>query len=831
MKYMKYCRRFTALLMGVIFVFNCAAAVSADDAPVVKINGEPLLSELTAVAAGNTAMIPLRAVFEKLGATVEWDAESECILCTRADAEIELKAAQGFAYINGTKTELSAPPIIHDGRTLVPADFVGKALNCRVDYNATVGVVSIDGQADYLPEVAPAGEMPKKEQIDEYIRRIFAESNATPPKLSEEELLQDSLPYKIISDGEVDFYPTADTYAQGGTSGATIHGAETVIAYKNYTSANLDTARKAFLKFDLSAYPYKTAHSAVLQLRTSYIQDGIVTETGVQEVKDLSWTEDSLCWNNMPTPDSKILGRCSQANTVCMPIKIDLTAFINDCLASGKTEFSICVQDLGNKNGRTEFSSREGAVPPTLTLKLSEEDSTAQAEKKYDYITMETRRTSTPRTGAYQPVQSRVLSSLRDFTPRDTKPELSKYGGDVSRKDVATGFFHVKKIGDRWWMVDPEGYLVMNIAMVNMQYGVTENEKIGQENVYGDNDAWAEGVTQLVKNELGFNAAGAWSNDAILRTVENPISYTKLIYFVTGYGDEIGKTYQDNGHKSFNNNVMPVFDPGFEVFCDRLAAKSIAPLKDDPYLIGWFSDNELPIDFNILDKYLKADASSPIYVYAYETAWEWLRQRHGEGATEADITGRDRMDFLEFVYDRYAYIVSKSIKRYDPNHMYIGSRLLSASKMLDGIHKAMGRYCDVVSLNYYSQWEANVDLLRELESWSGRPVVLTEFYTKGEDSGLGNTSGAGWMVKTQNDRGLHYEQFVLGCLESKTCVGWHWFRYKDNDPNDPNSDPSNVDGNKGIINTAFEVYTDLTDRMRVINYNVYDLIDYFDGDS
>ncbi len=830
---MKYCRKLAAILLSLIAVLNFGIVGASEDTIVVKLNGEALLSDQSAIAVDNIAMVPLRAVFEKLGATVEWKEETETVICNHDDVQIELTSDSDAVYIGESEVKLDVSPMIIDGRMLIPADFISEFFHCKVEYDETVGVVTIDEKVDYLPEVAPVGEMPTKEQIDAYIRQVFAESTATSPKLTEEERIQDTLPYKVISDGEVDFYPTADTYAQGGTSSATIHGSETVIAYKNYSGTNMDTARKAFLKFDLSAYPHNAVHSAVLELRTSYIQDGIVTETAVQEVSDLSWTEDTLCWNNMPTPESKVLGKVLQADTVCMPVKIDLTEFINGCLASGKTEFSICVQDSGNKNGRTEFSSREGAVPPTLKLKLSaEEEGSAptETERKYDYITMETRRTSTPRTGSYQPVQSRVLASLRDFTPRDTKPELSQYGGDLSRKDIATGFFYVKKIGDRWWMVDPEGYLVMNMAMVNLQYGVTENEKIGQEKVYGDNDAWAEGATQLVKDELGFNAAGAWSNDAILRTVENPISYTKLIYFVTGYGDEIGNTYQDNGHKSFNNNVMPVFDPGFEVFCDKLAATNIAPLKDDPYLIGWFSDNELPIDYNLLDKYLKADATNPVYVYAYETAWEWLRQRRGEDATTADITGRDRMDFLEFVYDRYAQVVSRSIKRYDPNHMYIGSRLLSASKMLEGIHKAMGRYCDVVSLNYYSQWEANVDLLRELESWSNKPIVLTEFYTKGDDSGMGNTSGAGWMVKTQNDRGLHYEQFVLGCLESKTCVGWHWFRYKDNDPNDPNSDPSNVDGNKGIINTSFEVYTDLTDRMRVMNYNVYDLIDYFDGE-
>jgi hypothetical protein len=40
-------------------------------------------------------------------------------------------------------------------------------------------------------------------------------------------------------------------------------------------------------------------------------------------------------------------------------------------------------------------------------------------------------------------------------------------------------------------------------------------------------------------------------------------------------------------------------------------------------------------------------------------------------------------------------------------------------------------------------------------------------------------------------RGLFYENFVLALLQSRTCVGWHWFKYQDNDPDDPHAEASN----------------------------------------
>jgi hypothetical protein len=108
-------------------------------------------------------------------------------------------------------------------------------------------------------------------------------------------------------------------------------------------------------------------------------------------------------------------------------------------------------------------------------------------------------------------------------------------------------------------------------------------------------------------------------------------------------------------------------------------------------------------------------------------------------------------------------------------------------------------------------------------------VFITEYYTKAEDSGMPNISGAGWLVKTQNDRGIHYQNFCLNLLVAKNCVGWHWFRYQDNDPNDPTADPSNNDSNKGIVNTRYEVYDILAESMKKLNQNKYQLIKFFDS--
>jgi len=104
-------------------------------------------------------------------------------------------------------------------------------------------------------------------------------------------------------------------------------------------------------------------------------------------------------------------------------------------------------------------------------------------------------------------------------------------------------------------------------------------------------------------------------------------------------------------------------------------------------------------------------------------------------------------------------------------------------------------------------------------AWSGRPLLVTEWYVKGVDSGLKNSSGAGWVVKTQADRGRFYQHFALGLLEHPGCVGWHWHRYQDN--SDRREGGSS---NKGLVNLTYQPHGPLRDAMEKFNAQVYPLI-------
>ena len=341
---------------------------------------------------------------------------------------------------------------------------------------------------------------------------------------------------------------------------------------------------------------------------------------------------------------------------------------------------------------------------------------------------------------------------------------------------------------------------------------------------FGDKATWAAQTVQLLRAN-GFNGTACWSDDETLMTAPQRLPYAPRWNFMGTYKSQRKMLSKAPGKSVYPADAIFVFDPEFPAFCDQ-HAQQIAKWKDDPYLIGHFSDNELPFYKNSLDNFLLLDHDD----YGYKGVIAWLQHERGTKvmgkALTENLTDEERQKFLAFIGEKYFSIISQAIKKYDPNHLYLGSRLHGNVMDQPQLMQAVGRYVDVVGINYYGQWSPVAERMAKWTSNSGKPFIITEFYTKGADTGMANTSGAGWTVKTQADRGLFYQQFVLGLLESPDCVGWHWFKYMDNDPSAP-GDPSNTDSNKGILSATYQPYAPLLQAMSEVNERVYRLADYF----
>ncbi len=415
---------------------------------------------------------------------------------------------------------------------------------------------------------------------------------------------------------------------------------------------------------------------------------------------------------------------------------------------------------------------------------------------------------------------TRTIEDLKDFAPKEIP--LTKFGGRADRREKATGSFRVQKVGDRWWLVDPEGGLFIDVGVATVTTRAKYGSKEAFEQKFGSMGKWAEGTLQMMR-EAGFNGTGGWSDVENLRAAKQPIAYTVSLNLLSSFGKKFHLTYQQPGHSGYAHDCLPVFHPDFPAFCDAMCREKIAASKDDAWLVGYFSDNELPAPMKMLDNMLALDATNKAFASLREAAQKWMGGRKHE-----KITDEDRTAFLGFVYETYLRVTTAAIRKADPNHLCLGPRFHNPVRERREVWEAAGKYLDAIAMNYYGTWTPRSSDLDNWAKWSGRPCMITEFYTKGSDTPLANSTGAGWIVKTQKDRGLFYQNYVLALLESKSCVGWHWFKYMDNDPEDTSVDPSNRDSNKGIVTIRYEPYAALIEKMKPVNQNVYSITDWMD---
>lgn len=107
---------------------------------VVTIDGAPLdIADQPPVIRNSRALVPVKAIFEALGAEVSWDADAQTVTADKGSARIRLIIGSPEMAVteNGIRrtVTLDAPAGIINGRTMVPVKAVSEALNAAVDWD------------------------------------------------------------------------------------------------------------------------------------------------------------------------------------------------------------------------------------------------------------------------------------------------------------------------------------------------------------------------------------------------------------------------------------------------------------------------------------------------------------------------------------------------------------------------------------------------------------------------------------------------------------------------------------------------------------------------
>ena len=388
-----------------------------------------------------------------------------------------------------------------------------------------------------------------------------------------------------------------------------------------------------------------------------------------------------------------------------------------------------------------------------------------------------------------------------------------------------TGFFRTEEAGGRWWLVDPDGYpfwsTAVNAVFERPDWSMHYHRHVRE--TYASLDHWGEATCGRL-SELGFNSSTSSGE-----------SYAKrdMPYFA-GWNLTWAGPWLEQGD---GQRVMfpDVFDPAWRKGAEERVKETAERYRDDPLLIGYFTDNEITMHAPFStsqgimgafwspgcraelarwlgERYggdiatLNRAWTSPHHEYTY-ASFEELPLDKPTIRADDDPVAQDLRDFVRHVIRTYAEVYVGLWKKHDPNHLVCSNRFAGAFDL--ELAELLQPY-DIIACNSYprSYWgqtgfdEGQLTWLRGMHEATGKPVLVTEWGVTAVDSGLPNHWG---RLDTQHQRGQAYRNVLRQLWNEGYVVGSHWFCWADS------TDAERK--NWGIVNGHGEEYEPLTRAM------------------
>ncbi len=338
----------------------------------------------------------------------------------------------------------------------------------------------------------------------------------------------------------------------------------------------------------------------------------------------------------------------------------------------------------------------------------------------------------------------------------------------------------------------------------------------------GDRPAWVRSVFARLSS-WGFNTVGAWSDGALYG---QRYPYAFMLYAA--------------GH---DHPLDHVFEPEFPALAATNTA-SARTLRSDPYLLGYFLDNELPWwgelgwrasgQKSLLERYARAQGGA-----GKRALREFLEQRYAgniarfdhvyrvalvsfdqlERPVELSLLNRsarvDADEFAGLVAERFFSVTTRALREQDATHLVLCVRFAGEAPW--PVVRAAGRHCDLVSVNQYQQsGDIDRELLDNIYAVTHKPILISEysFSATENQSGDPNTRGAPVTVRTQAERAEHAARFLSQALTLPYVVGAHWFEWADESPQ---GRFDGEDQNYGLVDLRDRPYQLLTEALRTVN--------------
>lgn len=399
-----------------------------------------------------------------------------------------------------------------------------------------------------------------------------------------------------------------------------------------------------------------------------------------------------------------------------------------------------------------------------------------------------------------------VIPTLGFLRAASTPPAPSSYYRTVEKDGI-------------WWFQNPSGTNFFSLGVNVVDVGATKDRYHGDKPEYASflhyssTSAWAKATLKRLQ-DWHFNTIGGWS-DPILQG--GPMPFTVVLNLGAAVHAPWGDLFSSEATQAF----------------DETAKKQILTLRENPNLLGYFSDNELGwwgdtlfLEFikqpatnhtrqqliRLLRARYDGHFSELLKDFHVGSAKDFEEVGHRGGVT-LQAGGRGSLAIDEFVQclaARYYQLVHDSIRRYDEHHLILGDRF--ATWYPQAVARAAGPYVDVISINYAADWkdgQISPYLLDNLHNITGKPVLISEFYMCAKENRSGNKNSGGVFptVLTQPERAAAFRTNLHNLVQLPFVIGAHWFQYYD-EPKNGRSDGE--DYNMGLVDIDDRPYEDLT---------------------
>lgn len=395
----------------------------------------------------------------------------------------------------------------------------------------------------------------------------------------------------------------------------------------------------------------------------------------------------------------------------------------------------------------------------------------------------------------------------------------------------------VKDEHNVWWFEGPGGARFYSLGISNVSpepFRPREGTKFYNPvpgEFGGSVEKWGASVRSLLL-ENHFNTLGAWSSNSV--PMDERLCTTPVLYLVQHEG----------------TRCLTPLRKDFEQFVRENSREAIAKLPDHKHILGVFIDNEMPWygksgwddipTFTLLEQAFQLPASDERRIGALEflksryasvkdfnqawsldiSSWEALDEPTLR-TRNTPTTEADRGAFSAMLAERFYEVTTRVIREILPDTLILGTRIPGNAP--DGVIRACGKYCDVMSVNEYrAEPSASVSTLTRFWVLGGKPIMHTEFSWRAKQNASGdpNTRGAGAVVETQAQRAQAYAGLVSDTATVPYVIGSHWFEFADQSPQ---GRFDGEDSNYGVVSIDNKPYGELLSAMRETNARVQEL--------